>query len=204
MSIYEAGIYDWAAEQRSIIDMMTPYPPPRFVIPGMHVGCIAFVALTKSTLECFFSSSCVNDMTSLISNLNVSSRPPPLELEKLSRFTVKDTIESMADVYFVQALKTTTNFSGYYSSCNPIECTYTYLDYDSIINIIKQIIGYYGGLSIFLQKVALILITVINKIQCYMRKRRARVDGVPTQLRKISKRILHKLCSNFDVFVCRK
>ncbi len=121
---YKGGIYSWGSELRSLQSMMTPFPPPIYVIPGMYVGCTPYDALIGSNLQCFFDSICFNSTISWISTFNESNWPTLLDKSIPSRFNPNDTIETLLEADMIEEYIITKNFSQYYSICNPIECIY--------------------------------------------------------------------------------
>jgi hypothetical protein len=131
--------------------MMIPQPPPVYVIPGMKVGCMPFDAMADSTLECFYSSECLNATASWISRLPASAWPKPLNSSKLYGFSPKESMTQLSDRQMVDDWQILKNFSAYYSQCSPIECTYNFQQRNSFIYLISLLISLYGGLTISLR-----------------------------------------------------
>ena len=137
---------------------MDPSPPPIFVIPGMKVGCMPYDAMIDSTLECFFSQSCLNTTARWISNLPPELRPKALDSSKMSQFKPNTPIRHLIDKQMVDQWSNGINFEGYYRSCAPSQCTYTVVQYNSFAYVISLLIGLYGGLTVALRFMAPLIV----------------------------------------------
>ena len=133
---------------------MDPSPPPVFVVPGMKVGCMPYDAMIISTLECFFSQSCLNATAKWISNLPPAQWPKALNSSTMSTFTPYTPAKSLIDKQMVDRWIRVTDFEGYYTSCAPIQCTYTVEQYNSFAYVISLLISLYGGLTVALRFMA--------------------------------------------------
>lgn len=159
---YKAGIYNWGAEFRPYFQMMNPSPPALFIIPGMSVGCLPYDALSSSTLECFFSSACLNTTAQWISTLPPSDWPKPLDSSKMTRFSINSTLASIMDEQMIDRWDNTVDFASYYTICAPTQCTYTFVGYGNFLDIITLFIGLVGGLNIALRIIAPLVIQVVR------------------------------------------
>ena len=169
--VYEAGIYAWAAQPRLYSEMMDPYPSADFIIPGMKVGCLPYDALASSTLECFFSTVCLNSTSRWISSLPKSSWPKPLNSSSMIVFTPNTSVASILSHVLVDHWIQAKHFSGYYHVCKPIQCTYVVYKKPNIVYLITLLIGLYGGLTVALRIVAPILVQYKRSICCCFNRR---------------------------------
>ncbi|CAF3741163.1 unnamed protein product [Rotaria sp. Silwood1] len=151
--------------------MMSPKPPPVFVVPGMHVGCFPNDAMNDNTLECFFDSTCFNTPAQWISTLPVTSWPKPLNSSIKSHFLPTTTIGSLLEQNMVEEWQNVTNFSGYYAACSPASCTYTMTKHSGIFHILTTLIGSLGGLMVVLRIIAPQLVKLHSLLADYMSKR---------------------------------
>jgi hypothetical protein len=156
---YPAGIYSWADKPMSIERRMNPTPSAIFVVPGMYVGCQTQYGNLANTLECFYDASCLNTMASLISSLPPSKWPKPLNRSRLIKFLPNNTIGELYDSQMIEKTMSNIDFDGYYHSCAPLECAYSYSKYNSVIYLFTLVIGLYGGLSMILYFCVPVLIT---------------------------------------------
>ncbi|CAF1286542.1 unnamed protein product, partial [Rotaria sp. Silwood1] len=161
---YKAGIYKWANKSRPVYQMMDPLPPPVFLIPGMKVGCVPYDAILNSTLECFFSSLCLNTTAQWISTLPSSSWPKPLDSSKLINFLPNSSVASIMDGHMFEELKYKMNFTGYYNACAPSECMRTYTYRNSFFYAIKVLLSLYGGLTVALRSIAPMIVWLGSKV----------------------------------------
>ncbi|UJR12163.1 hypothetical protein I4U23_016340 [Adineta vaga] len=161
---YKAGIYNWSAEDKDASSRTVPIPPAVYIVPGMHVGCTPYYALIPSTLQCFFDSMCINTTTQWISDLLVSQWPKPLNRSLLSKYLVNSTIETIYNEMMTDNWEIRKNFSGYYATCAPIECTYTYVTRSNYLYVLITLIGLFGGLTVVLRIVSPLIITQCHRI----------------------------------------
>jgi hypothetical protein len=148
---YKAGIYAWATESRPHRQKMIAQPPAIFIVPGMRVGCSPYDAFLKSDLQCFFSESCLNATAALISTLLPHERPSALRLLNSSQFQPNNSVEVILQKEMVDKWQHEKNYSGYYHTCAPIECSYRVTRNNDFISVLTSIIGMYGGLSVVLR-----------------------------------------------------
>ena len=172
MITYEAGIYAWGSDQRSILKMMTPQPPAIFHVNGMRVGCTAYDALKEGTLECLFDPICLNLTIQWISNLPINVWPKSLNISIPSRFSIKSTVAVLLENFMVEQWITIQNFSKYYIACDPLQCTYTITHYYDFIYVITLLIGLYGGLTVVLRILTPLIIRISRNIYVYFMIRR--------------------------------
>ncbi|CAF1425833.1 unnamed protein product [Rotaria sp. Silwood1] len=150
--------------------MMTPKPPPVFIVPGMHVGCLPDDAMKTNTLECFFDSVCLNTTAQWISTLPATSWPKPLNSSMKSRFISTTPTVILIDELMIEEWQNITNFSGYYAACSPASCTYTITKHSGILQILAVLIGSLGGLIVVLRtitpqfvKLPALLVRILSK-----------------------------------------
>lgn len=155
---YKAGIYDWSAEFQPYSEMMNPSPPALFIIPGMNVGCFPYDALSITTLECFFSSACLNSTAQWISNLPASAWPKPLDISKLTMFRLNSTVASIIDEQMIDQWNNEVDFATYYKICAPAQCTHTFIGYENFFYIVTLLMGLLGSLNIALRIIAPLII----------------------------------------------
>ena len=140
--------------------MMTPAPRPIFVVPGMHVGCMPYEALSSSSLECFFSPTCLNDTARWISNLPAADWPKPLKRSQLNHFLPNTSIGSLMDQQMADKWDNTLDYDAYYRACSPMQCTYTAVGHNSLLYIITLLVGLCGGFNILIRTVSPFIVKV--------------------------------------------
>ena len=52
------------------------------------------------------------------------------------------------DEMFIESWERTNNYSGYFTSCAPSSCRYTYAERSNVIYILTTFLGLYGGLTV--------------------------------------------------------
>ncbi|CAF1268170.1 unnamed protein product [Rotaria sordida] len=116
--------------------------------------------LMKSTLECFYNLSCMIELDRyfyfpLGSSFNFS----PLN-ENLS--PPNETIESIINRLMIDSWTSNSSFSSYYNICSPSSCAYEYISRNDLFFIITTILGIFGGLSLGLKLLTLIILRFIE------------------------------------------
>ena len=140
--------------------------PTNLVLPGLVVGCSPLYGTSFSTLECLYSSACVEAVLNYLhyythidgsepSNFTISRDPPPrmtpLSASKLVHFSPTDTIGSLVDELLIDELSKSISYEKYFDVCAPSACYYSYLKSNSTLYIITSLLGLYGGLTISLR-----------------------------------------------------
>lgn len=140
--------------------------PSYIVLPGLVIGCSPLDGLRMSTLECFFSSSCINTILSYLeydtlpdkshpTNFSLPEVLPliisPLNESKISRFLPTTPIGTLIDELFIENWENISSYESYFAACSPTACNYEYSERRSIIYIITTLLSLYGGLTISLR-----------------------------------------------------
>ncbi|CAF3201804.1 unnamed protein product [Rotaria sp. Silwood2] len=125
---------------------------PMANVTGFVVGCYPIESVLRSTLECFFDSSCLNRVLQFFS-LSINSTFHCLNNSQ-TRFHPQDSIERLVDELFVENWTTINSFSLYYAQCEPISCTYTFTRRNDALYVITKLLSLYGGLTVVLRLLA--------------------------------------------------
>ncbi|CAF1450744.1 unnamed protein product [Adineta steineri] len=121
------------------------------VLPGVVAGCLPIDGIRLSTLECFFDSSCILNLTSIASTRTTTIWiAKPLNASTPSNYSSNTLIGSLADSLFMEDWGIASNYSSYFASCAPHSCSYKYIDHNTILYIITTLLGLYGGLTVVL------------------------------------------------------
>ncbi|CAF4327728.1 unnamed protein product [Rotaria sp. Silwood2] len=131
-------------------------------VPNLFLGCSSIEGLMKSTLECFYNMSCMIELDGSLlvppgavvyfSNLNENLSPP------------NETIESIINKLMIDSWTLNISFSSYYKTCSPASCTYEFLSRNDLFVVITTILSIFGGLSLGLKLLTLIILRFIEKI----------------------------------------
>ncbi|CAF1091189.1 unnamed protein product [Adineta ricciae] len=113
---------------------------------GLVVGCLPVHGFRLSTLECFYSSGCLEKLTKFV---NSSLVLLPLDRSIPSRFTpISSTpIGALIDELFIESWQNSSNYSSYYSICAPSKCQYPYAERKNFVYLLTTILGLCGGLT---------------------------------------------------------
>ncbi|CAF0957408.1 unnamed protein product [Rotaria magnacalcarata] len=134
--------------------------PPDIVLPGLFVGCFPSDGLKISTLECFYSSSCINTILSYLEyyTLPDKSLPTNFSLPRVltlivnplnesipSHFSTTTSIGTIINELFIEERKNISSYESYYVACAPTTCNYDYSERRGILSaktICSAAIGY--------------------------------------------------------------
>jgi hypothetical protein len=142
-----------------------------FDVPGLRMGCYLIESLLQSTLECFYSQTCIDTLRSY---QTVSSSMPvrALNVPLSSVYNVNSTIQELVDNLMIEQWNASPTYERYYSECHPTECTYTFETRNDLIYIVTTLFGIVGGLTTVLK---LIAPRVVKFIMYCIQKQRTRV-----------------------------
>ncbi|CAF4249520.1 unnamed protein product, partial [Adineta steineri] len=140
------------------------------VLPGVVASCLPIDGIRLSTLECFFNSNCILNLTNITSTRSTTIWiPKPLNALTPSIYPSNTLIGSLVDSLFVEDWGIKSNYSSYYASCAPYSCSYKYTDHNTILYIITTILGLYGGLVVTLRFIVWYGWRIYRKIMGWMR-----------------------------------
>ncbi|CAF3887199.1 unnamed protein product [Rotaria sp. Silwood1] len=136
--------------------------PPDLFLPGLVVSCSPYDGLRMSTLECFFSSSCISTILTYLEyyiQLNGSSAinfvPPtilpltisPLDSSIPSLFLKNTSIGTLLDEFFLEGRTYNFSYEDYFAACAPTHCNFEYITRNNILYVVTSVLGLYGGLT---------------------------------------------------------
>ncbi|CAF4837295.1 unnamed protein product [Rotaria sp. Silwood2] len=164
--------------------------PLDLVLPDLVKGCSPIDGLQMSTLECFFSSNCIDTIltyleyyTQMDGSSPISFVPPtvlpmivhPLDNSISSRFLPNTSIDILISELFVEQLNTTISYENYFKSCAPSICHYEYERQNDILYVATSVLGLYGGLTIILRFITWNSTVLLQAFTNYLRMRRTMV-----------------------------
>lgn len=138
--------------------------PPNLTLPGLVIGCSAMRGLRMSTLECFYSSSCISSIVNhfhyhtelngsvWIHSVNTSDplyQFKPLDYNSFpSNFYHNTSIGNMVDEFFIDKWIWNMSFERYFNYCAPSFCQYSFVSRQSMFTVVSSVLSFYGGLTI--------------------------------------------------------
>jgi hypothetical protein len=137
-------------------------PRYKFDISSFFVGCFRLDALLKSTLECFYNQTCMD-------NVNTAIQPPSLAFNFTALNATdnlpNETIDSVASNLFVHKWSESISFDNYFTFCAPQSCTYEYTSRRNVILLITAVIGIFGSLPALLKNIFVIFLWLMTKVR---------------------------------------
>lgn len=136
---------------------------PLFSIPNFFIDCFPVDGLFQSTLECFYSRSCMIEIDqhmylSLGESFNFSA------LDSNQNWP-NETIESIVNRLMIDSWKKNLSYSSYYNTCAPLVCTFDYIGRSNIFVVVMTMISIFGGLSFGLKISFLITLRFVEKMR---------------------------------------
>ena len=162
--------------------------PPDLVLPGLVIGCLPIDGLRLSTLECFFSSSCINTILSFLDYYTQMDESPPLNFippatpplvitplnnSISSRFSPSSPIGMLMDELFIERWANESNYESYFSACAPSVCYYEYVRRNDVLYVMASLVSLYGGLTVSLRFIVWNGLRIYQKFKgwCKLNKR---------------------------------
>jgi hypothetical protein len=137
---------------------------PLFNVSGFYIGCYVIDALLQSTLECFYSQQCIDQLQVYV---NASSRMSfrALNASLPSQYSENTTIEELVNNLMIEQWNASPTYEKYYNACQPTQCTYTLETRNNVIYIVTTLFGIAGGLT-------KVLILILPRLMKLIRKKR--------------------------------
>ncbi|CAF1188251.1 unnamed protein product [Adineta steineri] len=134
-------------------------------IDGMVMGCHQLETLLFSSLTCFYSLQCSNDLRANIGAKNLTMGQLNGLRALTTRFSMNDTIEKIAYEMFIESWSIPSiSYETYFNSCSPSYCIYTYYQKSDSLEILTTFLSAYGNLSIAVYFIVPYLVEIIKKI----------------------------------------
>ena len=136
---------------------------PVFWVPGVYRGCLITEALLQSDLQCFYDSTCIQQLQSYFN----SSSPifPALDPSLFSRYNITTTIQELINQSMVERWNLSITHQNYYDQCQPVACTYTIVTRNHAIYIVTTVFGLVGGLVTILKLIIPRLVKYVTQNQ---------------------------------------
>ena len=136
-------------------------------IPGFYFGCYVIESLLRSSLQCFFDQTCI-DQLRLYMLSNSSANITALDKSLSSRFSDNSTIGEVLSQLMVEEWNSSIVYESYYNECRPSQCTYTRTTKNSPLYIVTTLIGVVGGLWTVLRLAVPCVVSFISfVIRCW-------------------------------------
>ncbi|CAF5036020.1 unnamed protein product [Rotaria sp. Silwood1] len=132
-----------------------------FLIHGMVTGCKPLESLLRSTSECLFEQTCLNQIASYINYSSISINS--FSVLNQSQLESNITIEILANNLFVEEWIINKSYEKYFNYCQPVFCHYIDNEKYSFVHILAAVISLYGGLRMILRFIIPNIIKFIRK-----------------------------------------
>ncbi|CAF0767197.1 unnamed protein product [Adineta steineri] len=152
-------------------------------IKGLKIGCTPSESFLSSTLECFYDLSCIHfleeQMNTTHTNNSMINLSSPLSLN-LSQYPMNISILNLVQDLFIENWLTNISYSLYYNQCSPASCLYTYIQQLNSLYTMSILLGLYAGLSFILKMICPNIISIIDKIYWYKKKKKNIIEPACT------------------------
>ncbi|CAF1179603.1 unnamed protein product [Adineta steineri] len=131
-------------------------------LPGLASGCLPVTSILASTLECFYSQTCLN---TLISVFQTEENFSAMAVSNISRFGQYATVKSIVDNLMVEDWLMNVSYEKYRDNCAPLSCTYQKKMRNTLLEVMVKLIGLLSGLICALRLVLPIIVRfILNKL----------------------------------------
>lgn len=153
-------------------------------IPGFIRSCTVADSIYSSDLRCFFDKTCLNTLLSMY-NVDMPNRDPlpsatlninVLDSSTLVSFLRTDTIEKIFGELMVDHWDIRTNYGGYYNSCAPAKCIYTFNQRMDLFYVLTMITTFFGGLAVTIRLLSPICVRFIYWIYTYRQNNHSNIN----------------------------
>lgn len=121
-------------------DLLTLLPVS---LPGLYRGCLSTSAMLRSTLECFYNSSCIKQLQSYF-NTTSTTQFSASHLSSSSRYATNSTVQEIVDQLMVEGWNWSATYEAYYQQCQPSRCTYALITRNDVLYIVTTLFGLVG------------------------------------------------------------
>ena len=133
-----------------------------FVVPGFYTGCYPIEGILQSSLECFYTEECIDNVMSK-TLIDSSIYPAALDSSLQIQYLPNTLIKVMLDQLMIEQWNNTVMYEDYYAECQPYECIYVLKHRNDVIYIVTMVTGLIGGLVTMLKLIAPLVIELIHK-----------------------------------------
>ena len=126
-------------------------------ITGFRTGCFVLESLLASSFECFYNSSCSNQL-----HQHISFNSTSLLLFSMN-FNHNDSIETLLSRLMVEEWRLAVNYTSYFETCQALTCSYSFVGCRPLLFIATTILGLIGGLSKILQVIVPMFVGFIRR-----------------------------------------
>lgn len=127
-------------------------------LPGLFVGCYPLESLLKSTLECFYNGSCLEELQLMNTSFT------QLDNSLLRQFEENSTLEFLLSRLMVDGWSSNVSYENYYDQCAPSSCWYSYFEHRPAVEVITSLLALYGGLVVITNVVVSMLLALWRKV----------------------------------------
>ncbi len=137
---------------------------PFYTSESLVLGCNSLETVLHSSLSCFYSLSCINDLRVQGLRLHPFSNFIPFNAS-LTRFNLNDTIEKLANEMFIESWINNKSYERFFNSCSPSSCTYKYYYRFDKMEVFTTFLSVYAGLSLGIHFITPYLVRIIKKFR---------------------------------------
>ena len=131
-------------------------------LDGFIFGCSLLETLLLSSLSCVYSDTCINIVRLMVGGAYVVPGISVKLNASATRFSINDTIETMAYEMFIESWTSNVSYERFFNSCAPSHCTYVYRYRFDALELITIFLSVFTGLSLGLRFAVPLLMKIIR------------------------------------------
>ena len=117
-----------------------------YKLPEYYIGCYIVEALMQSSLECFYTQGCIDQIFHRHFLKSQKINMTALHRSRNSRFRTNSSLNEIMNELMIENWNQSINHKNYFEQCVPYVCTYTLISRNSLVVTITIMIGLVGGL----------------------------------------------------------
>ena len=118
-------------------------------------GCYLTDTFLFSNMECYFDIYCIQTFAITLDGVHELQ---PLNSSLTSIYPPNTSLAIITRELMVEQWHNSSNYSSYFEQCNPIRCTYTYVEQFDILYMITLFVSLFGGLIMVLRLLCPLLV----------------------------------------------
>ena len=139
------------------------------ILDGFVFGCSLLETVLLSSLSCLYSDTCINNVRLMVGGDYVLPEFSVRLNAPSTRFSINDTIETMAREMFIESWMHEVSYERFFNSCAPSHCTFIYRYRFDVLELVTTFLSVFAGLSLGLRFAVPLLARIGKQIRNRLR-----------------------------------
>lgn len=116
---------------------------PIVSFPNLVTSCMPVESCLLSSLQCLYNQTCVDSIQPYLRTFDDNKAMSP---QIPSQYNISSDLFSIIENFMIENWSLDVSYEKYFHECSPMSCTYSKLVRPNIVEVLKMIIGLFGGL----------------------------------------------------------